>query len=138
MDTDGRDAAAKFLGPLRAASLIAQLAGAVGSVAFMLRAGHRNPSWLLLALFVVWVLAPFAALAWAAVASTRWPVLTRTALYCLMLVISLGSVAIYGEVALGPPRPQAAFAFVVVPPASWLLMLTILPLTALIARRLRR
>ena len=44
-----------FLGSLRVAGLIAVLAGAVGSVGFMLRAGRRNDSQLLLALFAFWV-----------------------------------------------------------------------------------
>jgi len=44
-----------FLGLLRAAALIAVVAGAGGSVGLMLRAGQRTPR-LLLVLFVIWVL----------------------------------------------------------------------------------
>ena len=43
----------RFLGFLRLAALIALLAGALGSVGFTLRAGHRNPSRALIGLFLV-------------------------------------------------------------------------------------
>ncbi|HEX7198860.1 MAG TPA: hypothetical protein VF213_05265, partial [Dongiaceae bacterium] len=54
-----------FLGFLRRAALIAALAGAAGSLGLMHRAGHRNPSRLLVLLFALWVLSPFTALVWA-------------------------------------------------------------------------
>src|ERR1017187_6810870 len=128
-----------FLGLLRAAALIAVLAGAVGSVGLMLHAGRRNDSRILLVLFALWVLSPFMALVLANVVSKRWSVLTRATLYSAMLVLTLGSLAIYGDVALGPPRAQTAFVFVVVPPASWLLIAIVVPLAAQISgRRARR
>src|SRR4051812_29778826 len=89
---------------LRAAALVTVLAGAVGSVALMLRAGHRNPSRMLLTLFAFWVLSPFIALVWAHAVSKRWPALTRATLYGVMMVVTLCSLAIYATVALGPPR----------------------------------
>jgi ACR3 family arsenite efflux pump ArsB len=100
----------------------------------MLRAGHGNPSRVLLLLFAIWVLSPFVALVFATIVSKDWPVLTRTALYGVMLVLTVSSVAIYGDVALGPPRAKTAFAFVVVPPASWLLIAITLSTAALISR----
>ena len=124
-----------FLGLLHAAALIAVLAGAVGSVGLMLYAGHRNPSRLLLVLFALWVLSPFIALVLADMISKRWSVFTQAALYTVMLVLTVGSLAIYGDVALGPPRAKPAFAFVVVPPASWLLIAIVVPIAALISRR---
>ena len=124
---------ARFLSVLRAAALIALLVGAVGSVGLMLRAGHRNPSRLLLVLFALWVLSPFIALVLANMISKRWSVLTRATLYTVMLILTVGSLAIYGDVALGPPRTKAAFVFVVVPPASWLLIAIVVPIAALIS-----
>ena len=103
---------AKFLGRLRSAALIAVVAGAGGSVALTLYAGRQNDSGILMALFAIWVLSPFAALALANVVSKRWSVLTRAALYGVMLVLTVGSLAIYGAHAL---RPSDAFVFVVVP-----------------------
>jgi hypothetical protein len=127
-----------FLGVLRAAALIAMLAGSVGSVGLMLHAGRRNNSRILLLLFALWVLSPFMALVWANVVSKRWSVLTRATLYSVMLVLALGSLAIYADVALGPPRAKAAFAFVVVPPASWLLIAIVVPIAELISGRMSR
>ena len=89
-----------FLGLLRAAALIAALAGAVGSVGLMLHAGRRNDSRILLVLFALWVLSPFMALVLANVVSKHWLVLTRATLYSVMLVLTLGSLAIYGDVVL--------------------------------------
>ena len=62
------------LGLLRAAALIAVLAGAAGSVGLMLHAGRHNASRILLALFALWVLSPFMALLLVNVISKRWPV----------------------------------------------------------------
>jgi hypothetical protein len=64
----------------------------------------------------------FVTLVLAHVVSKRWSVLTRATLYSVMLILTLGSLAIYGDVALGPPGAKTAFVFVVVPPASWLLI----------------
>ncbi|HEY0776383.1 MAG TPA: hypothetical protein VGD56_00315, partial [Gemmatirosa sp.] len=80
-----------------------------------------QPSGLLLALFGEWVLAPFVALAAAATASVRWAALTRVTLYGLTLLVAVGSLGIYGPVALGRPQSKPAAAFVLVPPASGLL-----------------
>lgn len=127
-----------FLGLLRAAALIAVLAGAAGSVGLMLRAGHRNPSRLLIVLFALWVLSPFMALVWANVVSKRWSVLTRATLYVVMLVITLGSLAIYGALAFGPLRAKTGFVFLVVPAASWLLIAVVIPMAAMISGRVSR
>ena len=121
-----------IFGSLRRAALIAMVAGAGASLALMLRAGHRNPSRILLMLFALWVLSPFMALVLANVVSKRWSALTRVTLHCVMLVLTLGSLAVYGDVALGPPRARTAFVFVVVPPASWLLIAVVVPIAALI------
>ena len=126
-----------FLGRLRAAALIAMAAGAVGSLGFMLRAGQSTPRFLLI-IFVFWVLSPFMALVLADAVSKRWSVLTRATLYSVMLVLALGSLAIYGDDALRPRRAHAAAVFVVVPPASWLCMAIVVPIAALISRRASR
>jgi hypothetical protein len=124
-----------FLGILRATALFAVLAGAVGSVGLMLHAGRRNPSRLLLVLFALWVLSPFMTLLWTNVVSKRWPVRVRAMLYSVMLVLTVGTLAIYEDVALGPPRAKTAFVFVVVPPASWLLIAMAVSIAARISSR---
>ena len=78
------------------------------------------------------------ALVCAYVVSRHCSVFTRATLYTVMLVLTLGSLAIYGGDALRPPRARAAFVFVVVPLASWLLIATIVPIAALVSRRRSR
>jgi ABC-type transport system involved in multi-copper enzyme maturation permease subunit len=127
-----------FLDPLRAVAIIAAAAGAVGSVGLTLYVGRHNASRILLSLFVIWVLSPFVALVFASVVSKRWPVLTRTALYSAMLVLTLGSLATYGNVAVGSARAKPAFAFLVVPLASWLVIAIVVAAAAFISRRVSR
>ncbi|SRR6266436_2701227 len=126
-----------FLGLLRAVALTAVAVGAVGSVGLMFWVGHRNPSRVLLFLFLIWVLAPFVGLLLADMISKCWSIITRTTLYSVMLILALGSLACYGDVVLRP-RPQAAFTFLVVPPVSWLLMTIVVAIAALISRRMSR
>lgn len=120
---------------LRIAALSAMLAGGVGSLGLMLRAGQRQNSRILILLFALWVLSPFAAIGVACMAAKRWSILTQATLYWLTLAVALVSLIAYAVVALGPPRAQTAFVFVVVPPASWLLMAIVVPSAALISRR---
>ena len=121
-------------GPLRAVAMISVLTGAGGSVGLMLRVGHRNNSRILLALFAIWVLSPFVALVFANIASKGWSVITRATLYSVMLVLTLGSLAIYGDVALAPLTAKTVPVFVIVPPASWLLIAIVVPIAVLISR----
>ena len=121
-------------GNLRVTALAAVLAGAAGSEGLMLFVGRHNSSRTLLVLFTLWVLSPFMALLLANAVSPRWPVLTRATLYGAMLALATGSLIIYGYVALHPPKAQAAFVFVVVPPASWLVLATALSIAALASR----
>ncbi|MBZ5557713.1 MAG: hypothetical protein LAO77_10620 [Acidobacteriia bacterium] len=115
------------------AALIAVAAGAASSIYFMLLVGHRQV--LLTVLFTIWVLAPFVAVVLADVLSTRRPVLTRTTLYGVMLILAVVSPAIYGNVALGPPRPQPAFWFLMVPFGSCLLLAIAIPLATFLSGR---
>jgi hypothetical protein len=93
------------LGTLRGAALIAVVTGAVASLALMFRAGQRAPRFLL-ALFTLWELGPFAALVAASMVSKRWSHMTQTALYSVMLVVTLGSLAIYLHDAWRPRSAQ--------------------------------
>ena len=106
---------------IRTAALIAVLVGAAVSVGLMLWEGRRNDSRLLLALFALWVLSPFVALGLAYAASTRWSVVSRATYHGVVLLFTLATLAIYGNVVFGPSRAKSAFMFIVVPPATWLL-----------------
>jgi hypothetical protein len=127
-----------FLALTRRVALIVVLAGAPGSLGLMFRAGRRQNSKILLLLFAIWVLSPFIALVGANVISKRWPILTRAALYSVMLVLTLGSLAIYGEVAFGYATAKVGFVFLVVPLASWLMIAIVVPIAALISSRVSR
>jgi hypothetical protein len=119
---------------LEAASPMLLLAGAVGSLGLMLYAGHDAPRFLVV-LFAGWVLSPFLAVQWANRTSKRWPLRTRAPLHVMTLVLALGSLAVYGADALRPPRPQAAFVYVVVPAVSLLLVAIAAGAAALISGR---
>lgn len=126
-----------FLRLLRAVALFAVVAGAVGSLGLMFWVGHRNPSSVLLGLFAIWDLSPFVALLLADMVSKRWSAFTRATLYCVMLIVTLGSLALYGDV-VWRLRSQPAFMFLVVPLGSWLLMMIVVPIPGLISGRLSR
>ena len=98
-------------------------------------------SFLALAIAVAYVMdrigltiAPFVVLAVGYGVSRRWPVLTRATVYGVTPVITVASLAIYGTVAFGAPRPKTA-VFVVVAPASWLLMAVVVATAVLISRQ---
>ena len=107
---------------MRSRALTALACGAVGSLGLTLQAGRRSPRFLLV-LFVGWVLLPFVALAWASVVSKRWPVRTRATLQGVIWIIAMGSLAIYGDAVLRPRQSTPTATFLLVPLASWLLMM---------------
>jgi hypothetical protein len=122
-----------FVG-LRRAAFIAVLAGALGSVGFLLRATSRNPSLLLVVLLTIWVVSPFVALLWASFASKLWSVPARVALYGVMLVVSLGALVIYTADALWPRSAQGAFVFIVFAPSAWLFSAIVVAVAAFTKR----
>jgi hypothetical protein len=97
---------------------VAAWAGAVGSVGLMLYVGRRNASVLLMVIFAVWVIAPFLGVLFADLVRKRGGAM----LHGLMLILAVGSLAIYGWVAFGPPMAKPAGVFLIVPAVSWLLI----------------
>jgi hypothetical protein len=134
-EADGEVSKRAFFGSLRGTSLIALLAGAGVSLAFMLRAGHRQSSRILVLLFGTWVLFPFMTAVWAHVFSKRWTVVVQTRLYVVMLVVTLASLPIYGGVAFGNLRAKVGFVFLVVPVASWLVIAIAVSIAMVVSRR---
>ena len=122
---------------LRTAGVAGVVAGAVGSLGLMLRAGRQTPRFLLV-IFVFWVLSPFVLLVLADRFSTRWSGVTRATLYSVMLLVAVGSVAVYGADAVWPRRSQAAFVYVIVPPISWLVTAVVIAAAALMSRESSR
>ena len=88
-----------------------------------------------MAIFVVWILLPYAALTFAVAISKRWNARIRTAITASTPLIALGSVAVYLNDALRPRRAQAAFVYVLVPPASLLLGVIVVAVAALRSRK---
>ena len=114
--------------------LTAITVGAMGSLSLLFTASRSRPP-VLMAIFVVWVLAPFLGLLLADRCSRSWPVPVRATLYGMMLAMSLGALAIYGFDAMWPRQQQAAFVYVAFPPASCLLSVVSLGLAAVLSRR---
>lgn len=122
---------------LRAAGLIALFVGAAGSLGFFFHTG-RHPPRIVIVGFVVWILSPFVVLGAAHLISKRWSNLTRRTLYIVMLIIALGTLAAYGDDAIGRRTAHAAFVYVMVAPVSWLLIAIALSIAAIISRRRSR
>jgi hypothetical protein len=123
----------RFLTVLHRVALIAMIAGAVGSATLMLHAGRRQQSRALMALFGIWVLSPFVAGVVASSVSKRWAAVTRATLCMIIVVLTLGSLVIYGDVAFGYTKAKVGFVFLVVPLASWLLTAAVVATAALIS-----
>jgi hypothetical protein len=123
-----------FLSFLRTATLVASLTGALGSLGLLFHASRTRPP-LLMALFVIGVLSPFVAIVFTRVVSRRWTVPTQVTLCIVTLVIALSSLAVYLNDALRPRRAQAAFVYIVVPMASWLVLAIVIPVAVFISRR---
>ena len=102
---------------LRAVARIAAVVGACGSVGLVF-VGRRNVSLVLLLIFAIWVLAPILALLLADLVWKRG----GAALYLLMLLVALGSLAVYGTIAFGPPRAKPAAFFLMLPFVWWVLI----------------
>lgn len=106
---------------------------AVTSLGCMFRVGHSNV--ILTAMFFVWVLAPFVGMIAMIVKAPRWREPAQAATYAAGILVSIASVYLYGDVAFGPPRPQPASRFVLVPVASWLALLVVAAFDKVLARR---
>ncbi|MDB5009074.1 MAG: hypothetical protein JWP45_3467 [Mucilaginibacter sp.] len=123
-----------LLSILRIVALIALLIGAGGSFYLVLQAGRNNSSAVLRLLFVVWVLFPFAALLIADVVSRNWSAITRLVTYCLMLVITAGSLMGYSGMFSSPGTKPAAM-FLLIPFIALLAMMIIIPITAFMSQK---
>jgi hypothetical protein len=119
---------------LRTVAIIIVLIGAAITLCLVMQAGAHNKSVLLLLLFILWDLSPFAALLVANSFYKHHAVVVLVTLYILMLIIAIGAPLFYWHIS-GLSGPSRTGPFLVVPILSWLLMIIILPLTAAFARR---
>jgi hypothetical protein len=97
---------------------------AAGSLACTLYTGRHNTSLLLVVLFAIWVLTPFAGLAWINRIGDSARRDIAAAIRASSLVVCISSLAIYVAIAAIRPVHHTAFAFLVVPAISWLTILT--------------
>jgi predicted dienelactone hydrolase len=117
---------------------VAVVAGGASAVILTRLSGQFNASHSMFVVFAIWVICPFVVLGLVNMISKRWSVLPRATLHGLMLILSVGSLVIYGNVVLTPPDLRSATPFLIVPPASWLLMSIVIPIAALKSGRLSR
>ena len=124
---------------LRSVSFAALATGGLGSIVLFLIAANRKGSPpLVQVLFILWVAAPFVALAVALGLSRRQSRAIRATLSGATLILAAVCLGSYGVVALGPPRPKPAVAFVLVPPVSTALAALAVSIAAVAGRRSAR
>ena len=109
---------------LRSVALVLVVVAAIVSFGLTLHVGQYRLSVLML-LFAAWDLSPFAGLFVAGIVSKQWRIPMRAALYAVMLFVAGESVVVYGRVVLKRPA-QPAFAFLMVPLVSWVLLIVVL------------
>ena len=106
---------------LRIVSFLMLFLGVIGSLGLVLHTGQNNKSVLLIMLFSVWALSPFIALLAANLKSKHWSNLISITLYCLIIVLAIGSLLCYSGV-ISFVGTKTAFVFLVVPLISWFLI----------------
>ena len=119
---------------LRAAAFVAVILGAVGSIGLWIHA-TRHPPLAIIVLFVIWVLSPFVLLGISHAVAKRWAPGTQTALYLVMLFVSLGSILIYADDAIAHRTAHPAAVYVVVPAVAWVVSAVAIGLGAWIAKK---
>lgn len=82
--------------------------GASASVGLMWATGRRNPSVLLLAMFAVWVVMPYAAILAVEQRLDSKAASARTALTSAALLVMFSSIGVYGFAFVAPPAKPAA------------------------------
>jgi hypothetical protein len=118
----------------RVTAIVIWAIGAGVSVNLTLFAGHNNKSALLVGLFVIWVLSPYAAMLAAYVFFRRRPPMVRVTVYGLMLVISIISILAYSNT-FNPFAGKPAAVFLIVPLILWVVILVALPVALSRSRR---
>src|ERR1043166_7027040 len=108
------------LSGLRSAALVAVVFGAIASVG-LLRHAQQHPPPFLAVLFVIWVVAPFAVLGITNLFSQRWPPGPRKTLYIVTLLVTIASLAVYGDDHFAHRTAHPAGVWVAVPPVSVIL-----------------
>jgi hypothetical protein len=125
----------RSLATLRFAAMAALSIGAAGTLALMLRAGGRNRPLVLVPLFAVWDLSPYALLLAGDRYANTWRAPVRIALYSVSIAVTIGSVAYYIADVVWPRTSQAAFPYVVAPPVACLVIAVVMTAAFVSSRR---
>jgi hypothetical protein len=97
---------------------------AAGSFILVLTAGKQDHSFLLRAIFLIWVLLPFVAMVVVFLVSAQWARAARKNACWLIFLLSLGSLLAYMELQ-GIAGTRPAVTFLVIPVLSSLLLVFI-------------
>ena len=116
----------RFPAFLPALSKFAAFAGAAVSLACMFWVGRHNRSFVLVALFTVWVLSPFLGLLWARRFAYWYKFAAQAMVYALLFLVVIGSAVFYPVAAFGPHWAHPALPFLAAPLLSWFLILSVL------------
>jgi peptidoglycan/LPS O-acetylase OafA/YrhL len=117
------------LAVLQTIALLTVVFGAIGSIG-LLRHAQQHPPPLIVAGFVVWVLAPFGLLGIANLRSKRWPIAVRKTLYVSTLIITAASLAIYVDDSIAHRTAHPAGVWVAVPVAAVIISAIVIGLAA--------
>lgn len=121
---------------------MANAIGAIVSVAALIYVGTRSGSNaaqpVVMVLIAIWVISPFVILFALHKVSASWSSATRSALYVMMLIISVLSLVVYLAAAAGPARPKPAAPFVALPPVAWVIIAIALLVAAFVSRSKQR
>jgi hypothetical protein len=110
---------------LRTLTLMILFAAAAASLVFVMCAGRRNSSVVLVTLFALWVLSPYFALFKLHREARRSLGINVSSLNIIILIISIGSVVGYSGV-LSPPGSKLTGVFLTVPFVFWICIVIIL------------
>ena len=105
-------------------ALAVVVAGAAAALGLMLRVAHPPPT--LLALFTVWVLSPFVALGFASAGTAGFASVPAATRHAALFAIVAGSLVVYGGMVPMPAGTRPAFPYLIVPLASWIVIVVTL------------
>lgn len=122
------------LAGLRSVALIVLVFGAIGSIG-LLRRAQQHPPPIVVAGFIVWVLAPFVLLGIANILSARWRRTLRVTLFAVTMFVAAASLAIYIDDSFAHRTAKPAFVYVAFPPVAVLLSVVVIGAAALAAKK---
>jgi len=122
------------LAGLRSVALIVLVFGAIGSIG-LLRRAQQHPPPIVVAGFIVWVLAPFVLLGIANILSARWTRTLRVTLFVVTMFVTAASLAIYIDDSIAHRTAKPAFVYVAFPPVAVLLSVVVIGVAALAAKK---